>query len=65
MKTGDKQAIILTVESTLNTTQYRRCGQKINRFHGYDRSIRLQHLPILERIVYLEIQPQRYRCSQC
>jgi len=65
MKTGDKQEIILTVESTLRTTQCRCCGREINRFHGYDRPIRLQHLPILERVVYLEIQPKRYRCLHC
>ena len=52
MKSGDQQEIILTVESTLKTTQCRRCGKEIKRFHGYDRPIRLQHLPILERIAY-------------
>lgn len=65
MQTGDQQEIILTVKSTLNTTQCRLCGREISRFHGHDKPIRLQHLPILERVVYLEIQPKRYRCLQC
>jgi len=65
MKTGDQQEIILTVESTLKAAHCRRCGQEISHFHGYDRSIRLQHLPILERVVYIEIQPKRYRCRHC
>lgn len=62
---GDSNEIILRVESTLETTACRRCGQEVSRFHGYDQPIRLQHLPILERVVYLEIRPKRYRCTHC
>lgn len=65
MKNGEKNEIILEVESTLNTTQCRRCGKTISRFHGHDQPIRLQHLPILERVVYIELRPKRYRCPHC
>lgn len=65
MKSGDQDAIILEVESTLETTCCRRCGREISRFHGYDKPIRLQHLPILERKVYIELRPKRYRCPHC
>lgn len=65
MSNGDKGEIILAVKSTLDSTQCRRCGQEISRFHGYDKPIRLQHLPILERVVYIEIQPKRYCCPHC
>lgn len=65
MATGDKNEIILAIESTLETTACRLCGREISRFHGYDKPIRLQHLPILERVVYLEIRPKRYRCHHC
>lgn len=65
MKTGDQQEIILTVKSTLDTTLCRRCGKEISRFHAYDKPIRLQHLPIFERVVYIEIQPKRYSCPHC
>lgn len=65
MKNGEKNEIILEVESTLNTTQCRRCGKTISRFHDYDQPIRLQHLPILERVVYIELRPKRYLCPHC
>ena len=65
MKNGDHQEITLTVESTLTSTSCRLCGREISRFHGHDRPIRLQHLPILERVVYIEIQPKRYSCLHC
>lgn len=60
MKHGDKQEIILTVESTFTPF-----SREISRFHGHDRPIRLQHLPILECVVYIEIRPKRYCCSHC
>ncbi len=58
-------ALIIQVESMLNGTRCRRCGREITRFHGYDQPIRLRHLPILERKVYLELRPKRYQCPHC
>ena len=52
-------ALLIKVESTLNTARCRRCGRETNRFHGYDQPIRLRHLPILEQTVYIELQPKR------
>jgi transposase len=57
--------LVITVESTLEGTRCRRCGQEIRELHGYDRALRLRHLPILERRVYIEIRPKRYRCPYC
>ena len=54
--------LLITVESTLDGTRCRRCGQEIREPHGHDRPLRLRHLPVLERPVYMEIRPQRYRC---
>jgi len=65
MKNGAKGEILLEVESTLKTTQCRCCQREISRFHGYDAPIRLQHLPILERVVYIELRPKRYTCPHC
>ena len=42
--------MLIQVESTLKGTQCHRCGRKIDRFHGYDRPIRLRHLPILDQV---------------
>jgi transposase len=56
---------VITVERTLEGTRCRRCGQEIREPHGHDRVLRLRHLPVLERPVYSEIRPKRYRCPDC
>ena len=60
-----KGHLVITVESTLEGTRCRRCGQEIKEPHGHDRPLRLRHLPVLERPVYIEIRPKRYRCPYC
>lgn len=57
--------LIITVESTRQGATCRRCGRAIEHFHGYDKPLRLRHLPILERRVTIEIRPKRYRCPYC
>lgn len=57
--------LIIDVESTLTTTTCRNCGKTISSFYGYDRPIRLRHLPILGLVVYIEIRPKRFRCPFC
>lgn len=57
--------LIIRVESTRRGTSCRRCGREIDPLHGYDRPLRLRHLPIFERRVHLEIRPRRYRCGHC
>ena len=44
-----KGHLVITVESTLEGTRCRRCGQEIKESHGHDRPLRLRHLPVLER----------------
>ena len=58
-------ALLIKVESTRQGACCSRCGREIHHFHGYDRPIQLRHLPLLERRVYLEIRPKRYRCPSC
>lgn len=65
VQNGEKGSLILEVKSTLDYTHCRCCGRKISDFHGYDRPIRLQHLPIFERKVFIELRPKRYRCRHC
>jgi transposase len=55
----------ITVESTLEGTQCRKCGREIRDFHGVDEWITLRHLPILGRKVYMRLRPKRYRCPYC
>lgn len=57
--------LIIRVESTQRGTTCRCCGRAIDQLHGYDRALRLRHLPIFERRVYIEIRPRRYRCRYC
>lgn len=57
--------LILSVESTLRSTNCRRCGRIITERHGVDEPRLLRHLPILGRVVYLRIRPKRFRCSFC
>lgn len=61
----DRGDLVISVESTLESATCRRCGQEIHQFHGHDKPLRLRHLPIFERRVYLEIRPKRYRCPHC
>ena len=58
-------ALLIQVESTRQRACGSRCGGETHPFHGYDRPIQLRHLPRLERRVYLEIRPKRYRCPPC
>ena len=57
--------IVITVESTLKGTKCRQCGRKIDKSHGHDDWIELQHLPILRRRSYIQLRPKRYRCLNC
>lgn len=65
LNTGAQDELIFRVESTLHSTTCHRCQREITDFHGYDKPIRLRHLPVFERIVYIELKPKRYRCRHC
>lgn len=56
---------IITVESTLDGTRCQYCGRQLTRLHGHGRWIKLRHLPILDRRVYLRLRPKQYVCPDC
>lgn len=56
---------IITIESTIEGTNCRRCGKHLTQIHGLDEPILIRHLPILGRKSYLRIRPRRYRCLDC
>lgn len=60
-----RRELIIGVESTLPTAICHQCGRTIDTFYGYDRPIRLRHLPILGMVVFIEIRPKRFRCPFC
>lgn len=60
-----QRQLIIGVESILPTAICHCCGRTIDTFYGYDRPIRLRHLPILGMVVFIEIRPKRFRCPFC
>jgi len=60
-----QRQLIIEVESSLPTALCHCCGRTIDPFDGYDRPIRLRHLPILGMVVFIEIRPKRLRCPLC
>ena len=42
----EEGTVLIEVENPLHTTQCHRCDREIDRFHGFDRPIRLRHLPV-------------------
>lgn len=65
MKMNEAGDCLITVKSTKNGTNCRKCGRPISQFHGSDAPITLQHLPVLGREVYIIISPARYKCPYC
>ena len=57
--------IIVRVESTREWAICHKCGKEIREFHSQGRLLRLRHLPILGRPVFIEIRPKRFRCPYC
>jgi transposase len=56
----------IEVESTQEHAKCHRCGQIITAYHDQsDQWVRLRHLPILGRKVYVCLRPKRYRCPYC
>src|SRR5437868_10763278 len=56
-------SIHLKIES--NFTRCHQCGQKATEFQCDGETLRLRHLPIFERRVYLYLHTKRYRCLNC
>jgi transposase len=60
-----EREITITVESTRESATCWKCGRETHEFHGHGRKLRLRHLPILGRPVYIELLPKRFRCPFC
>src|SRR5437867_149833 len=60
-----EREIIIRVESTREWATCHQCGQEIREFHGHGELLRLRHLPILGRRVFIELRPRRFRCPFC
>lgn len=62
---GERGEIIITLESTKEGTQCRKCGKWITKLHGRDEWVTLKHLPAFGRPTYLRYRPNRYQCQDC
>jgi len=60
-----KKGFVVTVTSKQKGTTCQHCGKFIDKFYGYSKEITRQHLPILEKPVWLKIRPKRYQCPYC
>jgi transposase len=65
IETTHKGAIEITLKSTLEGTHCHRCEHPITTFYDYDRLLRLRHLPILGKDVYIKVRLPRYQCDRC
>jgi transposase len=65
IETNKTKDLVITVKSTKKTTLCRKCGQEINKMHGYGEAIILRHLPILGQSVYIRLRPARFLCEKC
>lgn len=59
------RAYHIKLESSLEYAYCRKCGQVITALHEREDWVKVQHLPILDRAVFLYYQPKRYRCPDC
>ena len=57
--------LIITIESTKESTLCRWCGRAIHKRHGYDEWTTVRHLPVFGRPSYLRYRPRRYQCLEC
>ena len=57
--------IVLKVRSTNDRSTCHKCGKPAPKLNGHAPMRRIQHLPIFETPVYLEIVPVRYICEHC
>ena len=62
---GEKNELIIVVESTKGGVRCRKCGQWVHKLHGQDEWVTIRHLPAFGRPSYLRYRPKRYQCGNC
>jgi transposase len=58
-------AYLIKLESSLEYAYCRQCGQRITALHEREDWVKVQHVPILDRAVFIYYRPKRYRCPDC
>ena len=62
--TDSEGTIVLKVRSK-NDHRCHKCGKPATKLNGHAPLRKIQHLPIFDQPVYLEIVPVRYFCEHC
>lgn len=62
---GEKNELIIVVESTKGGVRCRKCGAWVTKLHGQDEWVTIRHLPAFGRASYLRYRPKRYQCGNC
>ncbi len=63
--TDEKGNYKIKIKSTKTIGECHKCGCEIDKFHAFDREIKIRHLPILGKECYLYIKLPRYQCNNC
>jgi transposase len=61
----NEREISIQLEFASNYSICHKCGQPATEFHAQGETLRLRHLPIFNRPVYLYLHTKRYRCLAC
>ena len=56
---------IISVESKRKKAVCQYCGKEITKSHGTGREIKLRHLSVFGRRVYIRLRPKRFECPDC
>ncbi len=62
---SQKSTIHIKLESSLKYGYCRKCGRRLTTLHDYGDWVKVQHLPILGRNVFVYYRPKRYECPDC
>ena len=60
-----EREMTIQIETTDDCAICHKCGQKATEFYCDGEALRLRHLPVFNRRVYLSYRPKRYRCLHC
>lgn len=62
---NDQGELIITLENTKEEAKCRKCGRRIEKFHGHDEWVTVRYLPVFGHTTYLRYRPKRYQCGWC
>lgn len=61
----DAREIVIQIENRADYVACHKCGKRATEFCCYDETLRLRHLPVFSRRVFLDLRTKRFRCLHC